>query len=236
MGAPQAQRAVSERKQPAKIPGPLRRGITVAVERTEDRRWVRYAAGASVLLLVVVLSAAVIANIRNGDPDDPTSALLSYLGLALVSFTCCAVPIPGIAPVLYGLVIYCGYALNPLVVAVVGGLAMALGEGVGYVLGALGLRIAEQRSENDTDQAKPAVGVRAFVNRLAGFVDEWMDKRGFVTLVVLAAVPNPIVAFANITAGATGMPFARFFTAVAIGKTIRSLVLAGIGVWLGSVV
>jgi membrane protein YqaA with SNARE-associated domain len=41
---------------------------------------------------------------------------------------------------------------------------------------------------------------------------------------------------ANITAGATGMPFMKFYTAVAIGKTIRSLVLAGIGVWLRSVV
>ena len=60
-------------------------------------------------------------------------------------------------------------------------------------------------------------------------------KRGFITLLVLAAVPNPVVAFANLAAGASGMPFWRFYLAVAIGKTICSLVLAGIGVWLGTI-
>ena len=132
--------------------------------------------------------------------------------------------------------IYCGFALNPVLVAIIAGLAMALGEGVGYLLGALGLRIAQKVPDGDGTEAPRQGGIRGLISRLASHVDEWMEKRGFITLVVLAAVPNPIVTFANITAGATGMPFAKFYLAVAIGKTIRSFVLAGIGVWLRTVV
>jgi hypothetical protein len=94
------------------------RAIRSAISYTDDHQWIRYAAGAAVLLVTVGLSAAVIANIRAGGESDTSSDLLSYIGLALVSFTACAVPIPGIAAVLYALVIYCGYALNPLVVVV----------------------------------------------------------------------------------------------------------------------
>jgi membrane protein YqaA with SNARE-associated domain len=213
----------------------LHRAATFAIEATADRQWIRYLAGAAVLLLVLGLSVAVILNMRDLDPDDTTSVVLSYVGLALVSFTCCAVPIPGVAPILYAVVIYSGYALNPITVALVAGPAMALGEAVSYVLGMLGLRIAEKASDDDDTRPKPS-GIRGFISGLASNVDEWMEKRGFITLLVLAAVPNPIVAFANITAGATGMPFPKFYAAVAIGKTIRSLVLAGIGVWLRSVI
>jgi membrane protein YqaA with SNARE-associated domain len=113
---------------------------------------------------------------------------------------------------------------------------MALGEGVGYLLGALGVRIATDHTERPSEEGSDSDGSRGLVSRLAGHVDEWMDKRGFITLLVLAAVPNPIVAFANITAGSTGMPFGKFYAAVAIGKMIRCVVLAGIGVWLRTVV
>jgi membrane protein YqaA with SNARE-associated domain len=227
----------AEAEQPTRGPAWLRRAIQGAIDRTEERKWVRYVAAAAVVLFVVALSVATIANIRNADPDDSTSRILSYVGLAIVSFTCCSVPIPGVAPILYSVVIYCGYALNPFVVAVVAGLAMALGEGVSYMLGALGLRIVEKRSDDHESSAAEEKGTIArLLSWGSQHVDEWMDKRGFLTLLVLAAVPNPIVALANITAGATGMPFMKFYTAVAIGKTIRSLVLAGIGVWLRSVV
>ena len=231
--------AIDDRQtQPTGGPLWLRRAITWAVDWTADRVWIRYLAAALVLLFVVGTSTLIILNIRNGDPSDPSSAMLSYIGLAFVSFTCCAVPIPGIAPVLYAMVIYCGYALNPLIVAAVAGPAMAFGEGVSWLLGAMGLRIAEKRSDGQQTEGDtvPSGRVRNFIGGMAAHVDEWMEKRGFITLLVLAAVPNPIVAFANLTAGATGMPFWRFYTAVAIGKTIRSLVLAGIGVWLRTIV
>ena len=228
--------ALDEEGAASRGPAWLHRAIRFAIDSTANRVWMRYAAAALVLVIVVGVSIAIIVNIQNIDEDDPSSALLAYIGLAFVSFTCCAVPIPGIAPILYGLVIYCGFALNPFVVAVVGGLAMALGEGVSYLLGALGLKVVESQTDAPTNDPKPQGRIRRVIGQLSGRVDEWMDKRGFITLLVLAAVPNPIVAFANISAGASGMPFAKFYAAVAIGKTIRSLVLAGIGVWLRTIV
>jgi membrane protein YqaA with SNARE-associated domain len=219
----------------ARPPSGPARLIKRAIDATEERQWIRWIAGGAIALTVIAVSLAIIANLRAGE-GSTSSDLANYLGLAFVSFTACAVPIPGIAPVLYGLVIYMGYETNWLVVSIVGGMAMAMGEGVGYLLGSIGINLAAAASGDEEGEKAKATGVRGFVGGLAGRVDEWMDKRGFVTLILLAAIPNPIVAFANFSAGASGMPFAKFYVAVAIGKTIRSMVLAGIGVWLRSVV
>ena len=59
-----------------------------------------------------------------------------------------------------------------------------------------------------------------------------MLRWGFLTLVVLGAIPNPLFEFAGVTAGAVRMNFWRFLLAVAIGKTIRALMLAFVGGWL----
>ena len=206
-----------------------------AIDATEERKWIRYVAGLVIALTVIGVSAAIIANLRSGSADT-SSALANYLGLAFVSFTACAVPIPGIAPVLYALVIYMGYELNWLAVSIVGGLAMTMGETVGYLLGAIGVRLTSAVANDDDGEPKPASGLRGLIGRMAGHIDEWMDKRGFITLVVLTTIPNPIVAFAIFSAGASGMPYPKFFLAVATGKTIRSMVLAGIGVWLRGVI
>lgn len=56
-----------------------------------------------------------------------------------------------------------------------------------------------------------------------------MARWGFLTLLVLSAVPNPLFEVAGITAGAVRMNFWRFLLAVAIGKTIRALVLVFLG-------
>src|SRR3990170_232805 len=63
----------------------------------------------------------------------------------------------------------------------------------------------------------------------AGRIDWLMQRYGFVTLLVLAGVPNPLFEFAGITAGAVRMSFWRFLLAVAIGKTVRVILLVIIG-------
>ena len=67
------------------------------------------------------------------------------------------------------------------------------------------------------------------LRRAAGWVDWLMARYGFVTLLVLAGVPNPLFEFAGITAGAVRMNFWRFLLAVAIGKTARVVLLVIIG-------
>jgi len=68
-----------------------------------------------------------------------------------------------------------------------------------------------------------------WLHRGADRVDWLMARYGFVTLLVLSAVPNPLFEFAGITAGAVRMNFWRFLLAVAIGKTARVILLVIIG-------
>ena len=67
------------------------------------------------------------------------------------------------------------------------------------------------------------------LRRAAGWVDWLMARYGFVTLLALSAVPNPLFEFAGITAGAVRMNFWRFLVAVAIGKTTRVIILVIVG-------
>jgi uncharacterized membrane protein YdjX (TVP38/TMEM64 family) len=57
----------------------------------------------------------------------------------------------------------------------------------------------------------------------------WMERRGFLTVLVLSAIPNPLFDLAGITAGALHYPVGRFLLACWIGKTAKSLVLAYLG-------
>ncbi len=63
----------------------------------------------------------------------------------------------------------------------------------------------------------------------AGRIDWLMAHYGFLTLLGLSAVPNPLFEFAGITAGAVRMNFWRFLLAVAIGKTTRVIILVIVG-------
>ena len=71
--------------------------------------------------------------------------------------------------------------------------------------------------------------VRRLVERVIRWIDWLIDHYGFITLVVLSAIPIPVFELAGIAAGASGMNFWRFMLAVLIGKNIRGLTLAFLG-------
>jgi membrane protein YqaA with SNARE-associated domain len=56
--------------------------------------------------------------------------------------------------------------------------------------------------------------------------------RAFVVLFVLAAPPNPLFDIAGLTAGALGLPYWLFFTAVFLGRIVRITVFALLGLGL----
>ena len=56
-----------------------------------------------------------------------------------------------------------------------------------------------------------------------------MQRRGFLTLFVLSAIPNPLFDLAGISAGVLHYPVARFLLACWLGKTIKALALAYLG-------
>ncbi len=222
----------SEREAESRAPAWVTSVVRWLYVNTEQRTWVRYVGGITLLVAVVALAFAVIVYTENADLDETGGAVVSYIGLAVVSVVSCAFPVPGLAPVLYGLIMYQGSALYAPLVAIVAGLSMALGQCSAYLLGAVGVGVAHRRAA--TRGVPKQGGWRERFDRFNGSIEGWMQKRGFITLVILASIPNPVILFANMSAGATGMPFLKFYTAMAIGMTIRAAIFAGIGMWIGA--
>jgi membrane protein DedA with SNARE-associated domain len=158
------------------------------------------------------------------DQDDLEG--LGYPGVFIANFLGTAtlfVPVPGLTAAGQALIVALARTLNPWGVAFAGSSGMSLAETTAYAAGRIGRAVREEHGE-------PIRGRWGRTLRRAGaFVDRLMLRWGFLTLLVLAAIPNPLFEFAGITAGAVRMNFWRFLLAVAIGKTIRALTLAFVG-------
>jgi len=105
--------------------------------------------------------------------------------------------------------------LNPLLVGLLSGLGAGLGESTGYLAGRSGAELA-QLSE------------RPSYRRIAG----WVERRGTLTVFVLAAIPLPLIDLPGIAAGAMGLGYRRFMLACVAGKIVRFVPVALLGRWL----
>jgi len=180
--------------------------------------------GAAVLVLALVVGIGLVPVLLGVDQDDletlgyPGIFVATFLGTATLFF-----PVPGLTAAGQALVVAGGETLNPVAVVAVAAAGMTLAETTAYAAGAIGRGVAEERQ-------MPLGGrLGAWLRRAAGWVDWLMARYGFVTLMVLAGVPNPLFEFAGITAGAVRMNFWRFLLAVAIGKTARAILLVVVG-------
>ena len=131
-----------------------------------------------------------------------------YFGIFLINLLGSAtiiVPAPSLVATFIGGSIY-----NPLLVGIFSGVGASIGEITGYLAG---------------------YGGSAMITDHKHFkrIERWMGKNGFVTILVLAIIPNPIFDFSGIFAGATGYSFKKFFTAVLIGKTLRFIGISFLG-------
>jgi len=177
----------------------------------------------AVAILVLVPSVALlVATIAVDDLEERFEAL-GYAGVFLANLASTAtvfIPVPGLTAIGQALIITQGKILNPVAVGLLGGTGMALGEVTAYAAGAAGSEVAEEEHLQAPERVRPAV------EWVIARVDWLMDRYGFLTLLVLSAVPNPFFEFAGLTAGAVRMNFWRFMLAVLIGKNIRGLLLA----------
>ncbi len=131
-----------------------------------------------------------------------------YVGvfvLTLLSSATIVVPSPALATAFVA-----GGALNPLLVGLIAGVAAGLGESTGYMAGYGGSSIA-MRS-------------RWYVR-----VEQQVQRHGVLAVLVLAAVPSPLIDLAGIAAGVMRLGFARYLLACIAGKTVRFLVVAWAG-------
>jgi membrane protein DedA with SNARE-associated domain len=179
---------------------------------------------AAALLLALMAGLAMLPLLLATDQDDLER--LGYLGVFVANFIGSAnlfVPAPGLSAAGQALIVASSKTLNPWVVALVGGAGMSLAETTAYVAGRIGRRVSERHH----------LPIRGRLGRVlrwaAALVERLMLRWGFLTLLVLSAVPNPVFEFAGISAGAVRMSFWRFLLPVAIGKTLRAFLLVFLG-------
>ncbi len=162
------------------------------------------------------------------DADDARLEAFGYVGIFITSLAATSFivfPLPGMSAVAQGLIIQQGAVLNPLIVGLVGGTGMAIGEAGTYIAGAVGAEASRRNGLRVPGRLRP------LFDRVSRWVTWLMTHYGMLTLFTLSAIPNPIVDVAGAIAGATRMHFWRFFVAQWAGKVVRSLLLAYLGAY-----
>jgi membrane protein YqaA with SNARE-associated domain len=131
-----------------------------------------------------------------------------YLGVFLATLLAIAgwvVPVPYVA-----VIIVAGTFLNPLAVGVVAGVASAIGELTGYLVGQAG---------------RSAVAGHPWYPR----VEAGVRRFGALGVFVTAAVPNPVFKIVGVVAGAAHVGVMSFVLACLAGRTLRFWLLAAAG-------
>jgi len=128
-----------------------------------------------------------------------------YLGVFLVTFVATA---SFILPIPYLLIVArAAFYLDPVMVALVAGLAGALGELTGYILGASGRGLIPE-------------------GKLFEKANHWMVSYGFWCVAFFAFVPNPLFDAIGFAAGVLRYPLWKFVLACFLGKTLKFLLAA----------
>lgn len=172
--------------------------------RGEGKRASRYALAVGGIVAVVAASLGLLLL------PIPYAAIgdYGYLGVFLITLLATGAVV---APVPYlAAIVIAGSFLNPLGVAVVAGVASAIGELTGYGAGRAGrLLLPDTRWRRALERA--------------------MSRFGAVVVFAAALVPNPLFDAVGLTAGAARVPIFVFLLACFLGKTLRFWALAALG-------
>lgn len=156
-------------------------------------------------LFVVIALSVFVFSIRD---QAKQLAVYGYPGIFLLSFLAYAtvlLPAPGVA-----VVFAMGSVFNPFGVAIAAGTGAALGELSGYLAGFSGQAVIERVE---------------IYERLTS----WMKRYGSITILILAAIPNPFFDLAGVAAGSLRMHVVRFFIWCWFGEVIKMAIFAFAG-------
>lgn len=163
--------------------------------------------GILVILLITVVSFWVVMN-----PAWVTwLGQWGYVGAFLISLIASAtivLPAPGLA-----VIIAMGTALDPFLLGVVSGIGSAFGELSGYIAGANGSALIPDNQRINFDRLRHLT-----------------ERHGAWLLFLLAAIPFPLFDLAGIIAGILRMRLLSFLVAVALGKSLKYILLILVGV------
>ncbi|HEY5625946.1 MAG TPA: VTT domain-containing protein [Dehalococcoidia bacterium] len=158
--------------------------------------------------------------------DEETMEDLGYLGIFISNFlphVSVFLPLPGLTAVGHALIIWGAEELNPVIVVAIATFANTIAEWTSYLAGSTGKAAAEERPIS-----VPGVAGR-WLGRSWALAEWFMARAGFMTLLVLSAIPNPVFEVTGIIAGATRMNFLKFNVALLIGHFIRVMFLVIVG-------
>ena len=162
-------------------------------------------------ILVVIAITATIFVFR----DEVTGfESLGYLGaflIALVTGATIVLPVPGIV-LIFGLAAVPEY--SPFLIGLAAGAGSALGEITGYMAGFGGQLVFENNS--------------TYLR-----LKEWMIRRGAIVIFILSFVPNPFFDVAGAVAGVLRYPLWKFLFSCFLGKTLRYILVAYFGWFVG---
>ena len=125
--------------------------------------------------------------------------------VGLVSNATVVLPVPGLA-----VSSVMGGVSNPWIVGIVGGVSQALGELTGYMAGYSGQTLVDENPTYDR-------------------LTRWMKRYGFLTIFVMATIPNPLFDLTGIAAGALRFPVWQFLVSCTAGKVIKNVAFAMMG-------
>ena len=135
---------------------------------------------------------------------------LGLLGIFLANFLASAtffIPAPGIATVVAGGALY-----PPLLVGFAASLGAAIGDTIGFLIGVSGKRLLHSK------QGKRYGQMVALFKRFGG-----------VLIFIFALIPNPVFDGVGFVAGTLGYPIAKFFLWLFLGRFVRNILLAYLG-------
>jgi len=182
-------------------------GATLVAEPAvpPGRRWRPLLGMAAGVLVLGGLSAAFVLFPINWQALG-SWGYLGVFGVVFVATASVAVPIPYLL-----IVARAGSYLDPFLIAIVAGVAGMLGEMTGYLIGIGGSGLIPHGR---------------WYERARG----WISTYGFWCIALFACVPNPFFDAIGIVAGTVGYSWRRFAVACFLGKSIKFLVAALIGV------
>ena len=140
------------------------------------------------------------------------------------------VPIPGLRLVGMTMAAHQGAEGPTILVGLVAGFAMALGQTSFYLTAAGGSKHLQGTTKKE--KAPREGRIPDALRKAKDVTEDYVDRHGFPTIFTLSTFPNPLTTFATITAGSMGMGFREFLVANFLGHVILGLILALFGQWL----
>jgi membrane protein DedA with SNARE-associated domain len=191
-------------------------------ERTRHRLGIVVGFGAAILGTLIVLV------IKPLGLDIPWAA---WIGLFLANWIGnggILVPIPGLRFVGWTMAAHQGAEGPTILVGLVAGLAMALGQTSFYLTAAAG----SDRLGGKGKKKERSGRLVETMQQAKAMVEKFLQDHGIPTIFTLSLVPNPFMTFASITAASMGMGFREFLAANFLGHVVLGLILALFGQWL----